>query len=249
MKKINPIIVIPSRMGATRLPNKPLRLINDIPMIIQVVKRATEANIAEILVACGDKEIIDTLNSYGIAGILTDPNLPSGSDRINEALNKNDPDGKYNIVINLQGDLPTIEKECIQDCLDILVKTDFDISTVGVKIDEHSEDIKNPNVVKAIVDFSNGDIGRAITFKRDVTNIEAKNCYHHIGIYGYRREILTKFTSLQPSANELTHKLEQLRALDNGMTIGFKACNTVPIGVDTLEDLHKASEYLKAIGK
>lgn len=249
MKKINPIIVIPSRLAATRLPNKPLRLINDLPMIMQVVKRAQEADIAEIIVACGDREIIDILNYYGVEGILTDPELPSGSDRINQALNSYDPYGNYNIVINLQGDLPTIDKECIQDCLDILVKTDYDISTIGVKIPEDDQDIKNPNVVKAIIDFGNKEIGKAITFKREVNQVEAKDCYHHIGIYGYRRDILKKFTSLPPSNNEISNKLEQLRALDNGMSIGFKACNTVPIGVDTEEDLEKASKYLKLIGK
>lgn len=247
MQKINPIIVIPSRLASTRLPNKPLKLINGLPMIIQVVNRAKEANIAKVLVACGDQEIIDTLSIYGIDGILTEPSLPSGSDRIKEALDKYDPEKNYNIVINLQGDLPTVEKECIQDCLEILEKTNHDISTIGVKIEDTSEDISNPNIVKAIVDFENNSlIGKANTFKRMLTQQEAKNCYHHIGIYGYRREALEKFTSLPPSNNELTHNLEQLRALDNGMSIGFKKSNTVPIGVDTAEDLEKAEHYLKS---
>ncbi len=250
MKKVNPIIVIPTRLAATRLPNKPLRLINDIPMILHVVNRSREANIAEVLVACGDREIIDNLNYYGVEGILTDPKLPSGSDRIKEALDVYDPHGLYNVVINLQGDLPTIEKQCIQACLDVLVKTNYDMSTIGVKIQEGSEEIENPNVVKAIVNFTdNSAIGKAVNFKRKINQEESKNCYHHIGIYGYRRNILEKFTSLKPSNNEISQKLEQLRALDNEISIGFKACNTVPIGVDTAEDLEKARNYIKSIGK
>ncbi|MCL2566970.1 MAG: 3-deoxy-manno-octulosonate cytidylyltransferase [Alphaproteobacteria bacterium] len=249
MQKINPIIVIPTRLAATRLPNKPLLLINGIPMIIHVVKRAMEADAAPVLVAAGDQEIIELLQSYNIEGILTDPNLPSGTDRINQALNKYDKNAKYNIVINLQGDLPTVEKDCIADCLDILINSPYDIATVGVKLLPNSEDIKNTNAVKAIVDFSAGNIGKATAFKRSVSDVEAGNCYHHIGIYGYRRESLQKFTSLPPSQNEIANKLEQLRALDNDMSIGFKSVNTIPIGVDTASDLEKASIYLKSIGK
>ncbi|MDR0484973.1 MAG: 3-deoxy-manno-octulosonate cytidylyltransferase [Alphaproteobacteria bacterium] len=249
MKKINPIIVIPTRLAATRLPNKPLRLINNLPMIIHVVNRAIEADIAEILVAAGDQEILDTLKSYNIKGILTDPNLPSGTDRINEALNKYDPQESYNIVINLQGDLPTIDKQSIQACLDILQNSNYDISTIGVKLNETDEDMNNPNVVKAIANFNEEKIAKALDFKRNVNSAEAKNCYHHIGIYGYRRESLKKFTSLKPTEREITNKLEQLRALDNGMSIGFKQCNIVPIGVDTIEDLEKASTYLKSLSK
>ncbi|MDR2007520.1 MAG: 3-deoxy-manno-octulosonate cytidylyltransferase [Alphaproteobacteria bacterium] len=249
MTKINPIIVIPSRLSATRLPNKPLKPINGIPMIIHVVRRALEADVAPVLVAAGDVEILELLHDYNVEGILTNPALPSGTDRINEALNKYDAEEKYNMVINLQGDLPTVEKDCIVDCLDILSNSEHDMSTVGVKLSADSADIQNPNVVKAIVDFSDGAIGKAITFKRNVNETEATDCYHHIGIYGYRRDVLKKFTSLPPSQNEITNKLEQLRALDNGMSIGFKAVNTVPIGVDTAEDLTKAADYLKLLGK
>ncbi len=250
MEKINPIIVIPTRLAATRLPNKPLRLIGGLPMIIQVVNRAKEADIAKILVAAADVEIAKVLSEEGVEVILTDKELQSGSDRISQALSLYDPSGKYNLVINLQGDLPTIEKQCLIDCIDILKAPNFHMSTVGVKISpDNEEDINNVNVVKAIVAFIGEEIGIARDFKRVVSIEEAKDCYHHIGIYGYRREALERFTKLQPSIRELSLKLEQLRALDNGMIIGFKASNSVPIGVDTEEDLKKADNYINSLKK
>lgn len=246
MSQFNPIIIIPSRLGSTRLPNKPMLDIAGLPMIVQVVKRAQEADIAPILVAAAEKEILDCVKDYDIEGVLTDPNLASGSDRIYQALKVFDKEDKYNIVLNVQGDLPTIEKSCIVDCYDILKNYDFDISTLVAKI-TNEEEKNNPNVVKAILTFNNysNNIGKALYFTRSCAPYGEGDLYHHIGIYGYKRASLEKFTSLRPSTLELREKLEQLRALENNMIIGAKISNTIPLGVDTKEDLLLANELLE----
>lgn len=241
---MKPIIIIPSRLQATRLPNKPLALINGIPMIAQVVKRAIESNLADILVAASNQEIIDALAPYKIPVVLTDPSLPSGSDRIQQALNKFDRHNKYDTIINLQGDLPTITKECIAGALSVLHTGEYDLSTIGAEI-SHEDDKKNPNIVKVAVSFKENNIGKALYFSRAPIPWGQGNMYHHIGLYAYTREALTKFTKLTPSPLEKQEKLEQLRALENNMSIGFKVVKTVPIGVDTLEELQKAEKYLQ----
>lgn len=250
MKTTKSIIIIPSRLSATRLPNKPLAKICGLPMIIQVLKRAIEADIAKILVAVADKEIMDVVNDFvgsnnDISCVLTDPNLPSGSDRIHQALTKFDSDNKYDTIINLQGDLPTVEKSCITACHNLITKYGFDMSTIGAIINNDA-DKTNSNIVKAVVSFQeNSTTGKALYFTRATAPWGSGDLYHHIGIYGYKRSALNKFTSLKPSILELREKLEQLRALENDIKIGFEVVDTIPIGVDTKDDLIKAENYLK----
>ncbi|XWO14195.1 8-amino-3,8-dideoxy-manno-octulosonate cytidylyltransferase [Candidatus Hepatincola sp. Pdp] len=241
---MKPIIIIPSRLQATRLPNKPLALLNGVPLIAHVVRRAKESNVADILVAASNQEIIDVLAPYNIQAILTDPNLPSGSDRIQQALDKFDKAKKYDTIINLQGDLPTINKECIEGALNALTAGDYDLTTIGAAINNEA-DKNNPNIVKVAVSFFDNNIGKALYFSRAPIPWGKGTMYHHIGLYVYKREALAKFTQLAPSPLEKQEKLEQLRALENNMNIGFKVVNTIPIGVDTLEELQKAEKYLQ----
>ena len=247
MKNTKPIIVIPSRLSATRLPNKPLLLINGLPMIVQVVKRALEADLGKVVVASADIEINNTIQEYfknEVEAIITDATLPSGSDRINQALSKI-KDDSYTHIINLQGDLPTVESKCIVKCMEILQTNKYDISTIGAIIN-NEQDKENSNVVKAVVSFNEDDnIGKALYFTRSKAPWGEGDLYHHIGIYGYKIEALKKFTSLKVSSLEKREKLEQLRALENNMSIGFAIVDTIPIGVDTKEDLIKADNYFK----
>jgi len=251
MSKINPIIVIPSRLGATRLPNKPLRLINGLPMIVQVINRCLKSKINQILVAVAEQEIIDVIahhypNNPRVNAVLTSPLLNTGSDRIHQALLAFDKEKKYNYVINVQGDLPTISCDAIDDCLNLLTKDNVDISTLVAPIHEQS-DVINPNIVKAVLSFNDSqDYGKAIYFSRCQVPSGAKTYYHHIGIYGYKRDILEKFTSLNQGYVEKLEKLEQLRALENNISIYAKISKEIPLGVDVEEDLKKAEIILNS---
>ena len=244
------IIIIPARMGSSRFPNKPLADINGKPMIIHVADRAKEANIGEIYIACAEKEIADIVQKYDYNAILTNPDHPSGTDRIYEAIQKI-PNNDYEIIVNVQGDLPTIEPHLISDSLYALDNSKADISTLVCKITDDDE-IKNPNIVKALVDWSSDKnrsknekmTGDAYDFSRDAKTANDGNYYHHIGLYAYRKDALTKFINLEPSEREISNKLEQLRALDNGMKIEAIKVETIPIGVDTPEDLEKAKKLL-----
>ena len=212
-------------------------------MIVHVLQRAKEANIGPIYVACAESEIAEAVTLSGGRAILTDPKHPSGTDRIFEAMNKIPDIKKYDVVINLQGDLPTINPKAIRDILLPLKNRNVDISTLVAKI-KNKEEEKNPNVVKAIADFSRAKkVAIATDFKRKL-KAEDKNFYHHIGIYGYRKTSLEKFTKLKQSDREKSEKLEQLRALDNDMVIGVSLIDTVPFGVDTPEDLEMARRLL-----
>jgi len=242
------IILIPARMGSSRFPNKPLADINGKPMIIHVADRAKEANIGNIYIACAEKEIAEIVEKYGYNAILTNPDHPSGTDRIYEATQKI-TDNDYDVVINVQGDLPTIEPHLISDSLVALNNQNADISTLVCEIKDEDE-INNPNIVKAIVDWdsdesSDSTTGNAHDFSREAKTASDGNYYHHIGLYAYRKDALQKFVNLEPSERELSNKLEQLRALDNGMKIEGIKVKTVPIGVDTPEDLEKAKTILQ----
>jgi len=237
------LIIIPARLESTRLPNKALADINGEPMIVHVYKRAIESGIADVLVAAGNEEIKIEIEKIGGKAILTNPNHPSGSDRICEAMNLFDPSRKYDFIINLQGDLPNIDKESLIKIIKLLEEGDADISTLGAKID-NEDDFDNPNVVKAYIeDYESSNLVK--DFIRQLDG-QKKNClYHHIGIYGYTREALEKFVSLRQTKLEVERKLEQLRAIENGMNISLGLTNNLPIGVDTESDLKRVREIME----
>lgn len=238
---MNPIILIPARMASTRLPDKPLAIIGDAPMIVQVWKRALLANCGRVVVACDGKKIATIIEGEEGEAVLTDPDLPSGSDRIFQALLECDPDGEHDIIINLQGDMPTFDPIIVSQVLEVLAKNpDVDIATLAAIITDEAEKT-DPSTVKIAM----SETGRALYFSRATIPHGAGPLYHHIGIYAYRRAALEKFVSLPPSSLELREKLEQLRALEAGMRIGVAVVDVVPLGVDTPETLEKARNYYK----
>ncbi len=240
MEKHSPIIVIPARMQATRLPGKPLADINGRPMIAHVIDRAKEADIGPVVVAAAETEIAEAAEQYGAKAVLTDPDLPSGSDRIKAALDSLDKDRKYDVVINVQGDIPTISPLSIRAALTPLEEPSVDISTLVAEI-KIQEELLNPNVVKAVLAAS----GRALYFSRALVPTGSGPVYHHIGLYGYRRKALERFVQLQPSPLELRERLEQLRALEDGMVISAAVVDDIPLGVDDRDDLERARVQLK----
>lgn len=241
----NTIVVIPARMASTRLPGKPLADIHGQPMIVHVWKRAVEANVGQVLVAAAEAEIAEAVRRAGGDAIITNPALPSGSDRIAEALSLRDPEGRYSFVVNLQGDLPTIDPLSIQRCLAGLVNEPADISTIAAQI-ETDEDVANPNIVKAIAPLSQErEVAFARDFVREVGPEHGPPYWHHIGVYAYRRSVLERFVQLPVSEREADRRLEQMRALDNGMRIVVVSVDAVPLGVDTPRDLEIARRMLK----
>ncbi|MBT6093635.1 MAG: 3-deoxy-manno-octulosonate cytidylyltransferase [Rhodospirillaceae bacterium] len=247
MSKPNaPIVVIPARMASTRLPDKPLADIAGAPMIVQVWRRAMEADCGPVIVACGEPEIADAITAAGGDAVLTDPNHPSGSDRIHEAVERYDPDGQYDGVINLQGDLPTLAPEVTRAVLEPLADSDVDIATLVTRITD-TDERTNPNVVKAVLTMAPDQTsGRALYFSRATVpwSDDDAPLYHHIGIYAYRRAALRRFVGLPPGVLEQRERLEQLRALENGMVIAAACVDTVPLGVDTPADLERARRIL-----
>ncbi|MBJ65435.1 MAG: 3-deoxy-manno-octulosonate cytidylyltransferase [Rhodobiaceae bacterium] len=237
------LIIIPSRLESTRLPAKPLADINGDPMIVHVYKRAVEANIADVIVATGNIEIKKVIENAGGEAILTKQNHPSGSDRVFEAMNIYDPNNSYHNIVNLQGDLPNIDKKALSKIVNLLTNNEADISTLGAKIISEV-DFGNPNIVKAYVkDISTSN--QVEDFNRKFDEDKNKYLYHHIGIYGYKRESLKRFVELKQTKEELKRKLEQMRALENGMTIVMDLISKLPISVDTEEDLELAREVIK----
>ncbi len=239
-----PLILIPARMASTRLPGKPLADICGAPMIVQVWRRAMEAKSGRVAVAAAEREIVDAVVRAGGEAVLTEPNHPSGSDRIYEALTKLDAKGAHDIVVNVQGDLPTLDPALVRAVVDALKNSSADMSTLATEIREPSERT-NPNVVKAVVALGEGAReGRALYFTRATAPTGDGPLYHHIGIYAYRRAALDRFVKMAPSPLEKREKLEQLRALENGMTIAVRIVDTMPLGVDTPEDLERARQTL-----
>lgn len=228
-------VFIPARMQSTRLPGKPLADICGKPMIVHVWERSMEAtNVDDVFVACAEDEIADIVEKNGGKAIITDPSHPSGTDRIYEALQKSG--GDYDYIVNVQGDLPTLDPAIIDKAIALLDNHDVDIATLAAVIkDEHEKN--NPNVVKAVISFESERKGRALYFTRATAPSGEGDLYHHIGLYVYRRESLEKFVKLAPSALEKREKLEQLRALENNMRIDVAVVDTVPLGVDTKDDL------------
>lgn len=239
-----PIIVIPARMASTRLPGKPLADIAGQPMIVQVWRRACEACLGRVVVAAAEREIAEAVVAAGGEAVLTDPDLPSGSDRIWQALKGVDPEGRHEVILNVQGDLPTLDPHLVRRAAEALVKTGADISTLACEI-KVEEERTNPNVVKAVIALPDGArSGRALYFTRATAPYGDGPHYHHIGLYGYSRAALARFVSLPPSPLERREKLEQLRALEAGMSIEVALVDTVPLGVDTPADLEKARAAL-----
>lgn len=242
---MNPIILIPARMAATRLPGKPLADIEGVPMIVRVLRQAQAAGIGPVAIAAGDAEIVEAVRAAGGEAVLTDPDLPSGSDRIMAALNQLDPQGRHDVVINLQGDIPFLAPAVVQAAASLLAdRPDCDLSTVMVAESDPAERI-NPDIPKVVAAMApDGRSGRALYFTRSVLYGDAPVWLHH-GVYGYRREALERFTASPPSPLELRERLEQLRALEMGMTIWAAVIDEAPISVDNPADLERARQYAR----
>lgn len=239
-------IFIPARLASTRLPNKALVDIAGKPMISHVVQRAFESGFSDIFVATDDENIKIAAESEGCKAIMTDPNLPSGTDRIYEAMTKISE--KFDIIVNLQGDMPNIKPYIISEIVNVLKEnSDADISTAVAKIVETSH-IVNPNVVKVALSCNDDKHPKALYFSREsipshsLNNVNSEH-FHHLGIYGYRAESIAKFVSCKPSYLEQREKLEQLRALENDMKIRVCIVKDVPISIDTAEDLELLRKY------
>ncbi len=237
------LVLIPARMAATRLPGKPLLDIAGLPMIVHVLRRAEAAGIGRVAVATDTSDIAEVVRSHGGKAVMTRADHPSGSDRIYEALCKLDPRGEAEIVVNLQGDFPTISPENIASVLGPLADPAVDIATLAAEIHTEEEGT-NPNVVKAVGSKVGPGRLRALYFTRATAPWGEGPRYHHIGLYAYRRAALERFVSLPPSALEQQEKLEQLRALEAGMRIDVTIVATVPRGVDTPVDLETARQIL-----
>ncbi|MEQ8369947.1 MAG: 3-deoxy-manno-octulosonate cytidylyltransferase [Alphaproteobacteria bacterium] len=267
-----PIIVIPARMQSSRLPGKPLALIAGLPMIVHVWQRAMAADLGPVVVACAEEEIAQAVRAAGGTAVLTAADLPSGSDRVHAALATYDPDRRHDVVVNLQGDLPTLEAHCLRALVAVLNDPAVDIATLAARIHDAAER-DNPNVVKvaAALDRPDAppgtarDTARALYFSRlpiphdrggappDGARSEMGGAasgssgpwhYHHIGVYGWRRAALDRFVALPPGVLELREGLEQLRALEAGMRIDVRRVDAVPLGVDTPADLSRARDLL-----
>ncbi|MFO1127335.1 MAG: 3-deoxy-manno-octulosonate cytidylyltransferase [Rhodospirillales bacterium] len=240
----NAIVLVPARMASTRLPGKPLADIAGVPMIVHVWRRATEADVGPVVVACAEPEIIEAVTAAGGTAVATDPELPSGSDRIHQALQSVDGSGRYDIVVNLQGDLPTLDPALVRAAITPLADPAVDIATLVAPITDPDEG-DDPNVVKAAVAFPDGTtVGRALYFSRSRIPWGDGPLWHHIGLYAYRRSALARFVQLPPGLLERRERLEQLRALENGMRIDAARVETVPLGVDTEADLARARAVL-----
>ena len=239
------LVLIPARMASTRLPGKPLADICGLPMIVQVAKRAEEAAIGRVVVAVDDQRVFDAVSKAGFEVIMTRSDHQSGSDRIHEALQKVDPEGKAKIIVNVQGDLPTIEPETIRASLRPLEDASVDIATLTIEID-NEDDKTAPHIVKVVGSPLSGTRLRGLYFTRATAPYGKGPLYHHIGLYAYRRSALERFVSLGPSVLELRESLEQLRAVEAGMRIDAEIVDTVPLGVDTPADLEKARRILSA---
>jgi 3-deoxy-manno-octulosonate cytidylyltransferase (CMP-KDO synthetase) len=243
----NPIVLVPARMTSTRLPGKPLADIWGEPMIVHVWRRAMEADVGPVLVAADDARIVAAVAAVGGRATLTRPDHGSGSDRIFEALTAVDPDGRHDVIVNVQGDLPTIARQAVRAAVGPLADPDVDIATLATEI-RRPEERDDPNVVKAVgSEVAPGRL-RALYFTRCSAPWGEGPLLHHIGLYAYRRAALQRFVALPPSPLERRERLEQLRALEAGMRIDVALVDVAPLGVDTPEDLRRAREMLAPKG-
>ena len=240
---MNPLILIPARMAATRLPNKPLADIGGKPMIVRAWEQAALSGF-RVAVAAGDPEIVEAVEAAGGLAVLTDPALPSGSDRIRAAVEAVDPDAAHDIVINIQGDMPFASPDLARACADLLARESVcDIATL-VAAEADVSDRTNPDVVKAVLALPEGQSsGRALYFTRSTLYGDGP-VWRHVGIYGYRRDALMRFCAAPPSPLEKREKLEQLRALEMGLQIWASAIADAPLSVDNPADLEAARRLL-----
>ncbi len=244
---MKPIVIIPARMAATRLPGKPLADIEGLPMIVRVLRQAQAAGVGPVAVAAGDAEIVEAVTAAGGRAVLTDPDLPSGSDRLVAALAELDPQGHHDVIINLQGDMPFVQPVALTDCLAILEREPTcDIATI-VEAETSPAVRTNPDMVKAVLSLQpDRRSGRALYFTRS-TLYGDQPVWHHHGIYAYRREALLRFTAAPPSPLERLEKLEQLRAMELGMTIWAAVVDATPISVDNPDDLERARAFARSL--
>jgi len=244
---MNPIVIIPARMAATRLPGKPLADIGGVPMIVRVLRQAEAAGAGPVAVAAGDSEIVEAVAKAGGRAVLTDPDLPSGSDRILAALRELDPQGAHDVVINLQGDMPFLDPAAVAACAGLLAEQPAcDIGTIMVAERDPAERT-NSDIPKVVASMQpDGRTARALYFTRSVLYGDAPVWLHH-GIYAYRREALERFTAAPPSPLEKRERLEQLRALELGMSIWATVIDEAPISVDNPQDLERARERARTL--
>ncbi len=237
------IVLVPARMASTRLPGKPLADIAGLPMIVQVMHRALEADVGDVIIATDAKDVFDSVHDHGGRAVMTSADHSSGSDRIFEALQSIDREETVDTIINVQGDLPTIDQAAIRASLKPLERAEVQLATLATLIRDESEST-NPNVVKLVGTSSGDQQLRALYFTRATAPWGEGPLYHHIGLYAWRRKALERFVGLSPSPLEQREKLEQLRALEDGMRIDAALVDTVPLGVDTPADLERARSIL-----
>lgn len=240
----DPLVVIPARMAATRLPNKPLADINGKPMIVHVWERAMESGVGPVIVATDSEDIAAAVRAVGGTAVMTRADHPSGSDRVHEAAESFDPAGNHDVIVNLQGDFPTIDPRAVAASVTPLADPAVDIATLAAVIVEEDE-MTAPSVVKLVGSEIAPGRMRALYFTRATAPTGPGPLYHHVGLYAYRRPALKRFVSLPPSPLEIREKLEQLRALEAGMRIDAQVIAEVPRGVDTPGDLILARELLR----
>ncbi len=241
---MTPIILIPARLGSTRLPGKVLADIAGKPMIVHVLERAVAAALGPVAVACSEEEVADAVRAAGGTAFMTNPELPSGSDRIHAALTALDPDRAYDVIINLQGDLPLIDPAQIAAVLRPLGRAEFDIATLVAPVTTAAEAVV-ASIVKCACAFAeDADVAPALYFSRNAVPSGDGPLWHHVGIYAYRRAALARFVALPPSPLEQREKLEQLRALEAGLRIGVARIGHAPLGVDTPADLEHVRRHL-----
>ncbi|MCB8879435.1 3-deoxy-manno-octulosonate cytidylyltransferase [Acidisoma cellulosilytica] len=243
-RPLTPIILIPARMGSSRLPGKPLAMIGGVPMIVRMLHIAEAAGVGPVAIACAEDEIAAAVRAAGGTAVLTNPSLPSGSDRAHAALQVLDPEGRHDVVINLQGDFPTLQPALLQRVLLPLADPAIDVGTLVVPV-ESEEEAALSSVVKAVCAFREGAVtAPALYFSRSVVPWGPGPLWHHLGVYAYRRAALDRFVSLPVSPLEKRESLEQLRLLEAGMRIGVARAPAAPFGVDTPEDLERARRIL-----
>ncbi len=247
---MNPIVLIPARLASSRLPEKALADIHGSPMIVHVWRRALEADVGPVVVAAGDPGIADAVESAGGQAVLTDPDLPSGTDRIHQALERIDPDRRHDLIVNIQGDLPVLEAKTVRATVEALTRQpDADWGTAGCPISDPEDLPETSGVNKVVAAWEpDGAFGRALYFSKYPVPWGDAEVFHHIGLYSYRRPALDRFVTLTPSPLEISERLEQLRALEAGMRIEVARVETVPLGVDIDRQLDQARALLAPNG-
>lgn len=247
---MNTLFVIPARIGSTRLARKMLKNIGELPVIVHTYNSVKSADIGDVIVACDSTEIKEVIEQHGGTAIVTDPNLPSGTDRVFAAWQQFDAQEKYKYIVNVQGDVPFVSADFIKEVERIIKNEDVDVSTVAAIFAEGSDAYKSASVVKPVISFRHDNYGLALYFSRSPIPYGDSPYYEHVGIYGYKADVLKKFVTLPQSPLEKSEKLEQLRVLENGMKIGISVLQKIaPISIDTADDFHKACEQYKTFNR